>query len=43
MSAVDKILGLGVGKGTSREVHIAIKQPFKESYAHDMLSEKSYY
>ena len=41
MSAVDKILGLGSqGEGTSRKVHIAIKQPQKESCAHDMSPEK---
>ena len=41
MSAVDKILGLGtLGEGTSRKVHITIKQPLKESCAHGMLSEK---
>ena len=41
MSAVDKILGLGsLGEGTSRKVHITIKQHLKESFAYDMLSEK---
>ena len=41
MSAVDKILGLGSqGEGTSRKVHIAIKQSLNESCAHDMLPEK---
>ena len=41
MSAVDKILGLGsLEEGTSRKVHIRIKQHLKESCAYDMLSEK---